>query len=194
MIRNPHTLEDSWWDGPQRFQWVNRNVITLVQHEDLNKFLKFFAPKRLGLDIGGAFWGTTRSTWSNEREPFTIKLNLVDSADVQARAENLPFLDETIGYIVSFHTFEHIKGEPRETLREWLRVLVPGGLMGIVMPDKRHFIHDLAIKEEGAVAYREMEPKEFPELFKDLNAEILFFDSRENNFDFDIVVRKKEKK
>ena len=40
MIRNPHTLEDSWWDGPERFQFVNRNVIAYIQNEDLFKFTK----------------------------------------------------------------------------------------------------------------------------------------------------------
>lgn len=190
MIRNPHTLEDSWWDGPERFQWVNRNVISQVQHEDLYKFLKTFAPNKMGLDVGGVLYESVRSSWSLEEAPFSLKLNLKDPADINARAENLPFPDETFGYIVSFHTFEHIKGEPQETVKEWLRVLVPGGLLGIVMPDKRHFLHNPEVTNEGAAAYHEMEPKEVLELFSGLDAEILLFDTRKNNFDFEIVGRK----
>lgn len=190
MIRNPHTLEDSWWDGPERFQWVNRNVISQVQHEDFYKFLKTFAPNKMGLDIGGVLYEDVRSSWSLEQKPFSLKLNLKDSADINARAENIPFPDETFGYIVSFHTFEHIKGEPQETVKEWLRVLAPSGLLGIVMPDKRHFLHNPEVVNEGAAAYHEMEPKELLELFSGLGVDILLFDTRQNNFDFEIVVRK----
>ena len=190
MIRNPHTLEDSWWDGPERFQWVNRNVISQVEHEELYKFVKMFAPNKIGLDIGGIVSNGVRSSWKGEGDPLSLKLNIGKDCDIQARAEFLPFRNKTIGYIISIHTFEHIKGDLKETLKEWFRVLVPGGLLGIAMPDKRFFLHNPEVTLEGLAAYRELEPKELLVLFSDLNVEILLFDSRQNNFDFDILVRK----
>jgi len=191
FVRNPHTFDDSWWDGPQRFQWVNRNVISQTQHEDMFKFIKAFAHNKIGLDIGG-LCGAKRSTWSIEEKPFALKLNLSSHSEICARAEKLPFQNEVIGYIVSFHTFEHIRGNPKETAKEWLRVLVPGGLLGISMPDKRFFLHNPEVVEDGDVAYHEMDPKELLDLFSNFNVEIMIFDSRKNNFDFDIIVRKKD--
>lgn len=192
MIRNPHTLEDSWWDGPERFQYVNRNAVSQVQQEDLYKYIKLFAPNKIGIDIGGAMDGGVRSTWQFEQEPFSLKLNIKHVAvDICARAENLPFKNESIGYIVSFHTVEHIKGDLFLTFQEWIRVLVPNGLIGIAMPNKKFFLHNPDVKNEGAAAYHEMEPLELYSIFKKFNnIDILLWNSRENNFDFDMVIKK----
>jgi len=193
MIRNPHTFEDTWWDGCERFQFVNRNVIAQIQHEDLYKFIKLFAPNKFGIDIGGETTNKkSRSTWQQEQEPLSLKVNIKqNAADVYARAEKLPFEDETIGYIVSFHTVEHIKGDLFLTFQEWLRVLVPNGLIGIVMPNKKYFLHNPEVKNEGDAAYHEMEPLELYSIFKKFNnIEILLFNSVENNFDCDIVIKK----
>ena len=196
MIRNPHTLEDSWWDGPERFQYVNRNVIAYIQNEDLFKFTKTFAPKQYGLHIGG--WVKDkgiigRANWIDELEPLTLLLDIDKNkkTDIYADAKCLPFPDGSLGYIVSFHVFEHIKEDLNKVLQEWLRVLMPGGLLALSMPDKRCFLHDPAQVEEGRAAYHEMTPAEAIRLFKDLNVDILLFNSRNNNFDFDILVRKK---
>lgn len=189
--RNPHTLEDSWWDGPSRFQWVNRNVVSIIQHEDLYKFVKAFAPNKYGLDIGGG--GKPRSSWELEEKPFSFKLNLDEGSDICARAENLPFKDRTLGYIVSFHTVEHIKGDLFLVFQEWLRVLASNGLIGIVIPNKKFFLHNPEVREDGLTTYHEMEPSELYLIFKKFdNIEILLFNTRENNFDFDIVIRKRD--
>ena len=195
MIRNPHTLEDSWWDGPERFQYVNRNVISQVQHEDLYKYIKLFAPNKIGIDIGGERSSDNgRSSWQLEKEPFSLKLNIKENAaDIYARAEKLPFKNETVGYIVSFHTVEHIRGDLLLTFQEWLRVLVPNGLIGIVMPNKKYFLHNAEEKEDGIYAYHEMEPLELYSIFKKIdNIDIILFNSRENNFDFDIIIKKRK--
>ncbi len=209
MIRNPHTLEDSWWDGPEYFQYVNRNVVAGIQTNDMCEYLKAFAPKGIGIDIGGSIdkeedralaeyvqdklladKGKGRSSFRFDSKPYILKVNISGECDIQARAENLPFLDESIAFIVSIHTVEHIKGDLRETFKEWFRVLVPNGLLGIVMPDKRHFLHDPKQTKEGVAAYRELEPNELLELFSGLSMKVLLFDSRKNNFDFDLIVRK----
>jgi len=193
MIRNLHTLENSWWDGPKRFQYVNRNVITQVQTEDMFKFIKTFAPSGVGVNVGGRIENDgTRSGWNLDSPPYILTVNIDKrvKCDIRARAERLPFLDESLAFIVSSHTVEHIRGDLKETFKEWFRVLKPNGLIGIVMPDKRHFLHDPQQTEDGIVAYREMESKELPKLFSDLSMETLLFDTRQNNFDFDLVLRK----
>ena len=194
MIRNLHTFEDSWWDGPERFQWVNRNAISQVQNEDLFKFIKLFAPIQYGLHIGGRYKdGGKRSNWESEKKPYTVLLNLKDICDVYADAAHLPYKDEIFGYIVSFHTFEHIKGNPLDILKEWFRVLVPGGLMSLTMPNKDLFLHNSDVIDDGKAAYHEMAPIEFYNLIQGLNdnIELILFNSRDNNFDFDVIMRKK---
>ena len=194
MIRNPHTLEDSWWDGPERLQYVNRNVISITQNEDLFKFVKLFAPIKKGLHIGGKYnVDGTRVNWAAETKPLAILLNIKENCDVSANATSMPFDDNTFGYIVSFHTFEHIKGNPIETLREWLRVLIPGGILAITMPNKDYFLHDPNVIEDGLAAYHEMNPAQFRDLLKNFNdvVDVLLMDSRDNKFDFDILIRKR---
>lgn len=57
-------------------------------------------------------------------------------ADVKADAGNLPFPDNSVTDIWASHILEHIE-PPRvqAVLREWLRVLVPGGTATIATPD-----------------------------------------------------------
>lgn len=57
-------------------------------------------------------------------------------ADVKADAGNLPFPDNSVTDIWASHILEHIP-PPRvqPVLKEWLRVLVPGGRAMIVIPD-----------------------------------------------------------
>jgi len=193
MIRNPHTLEDSWWDGPKRFQYINRNVASSIQTEDMFKYLKLFAPDGIMIDIGGSYLSNGKpSSWSAETKPYILKLNILsDNCDIKnTRAEILPFQNESVSLIVSAHTVEHIKGDLSATFKEWVRVLKFGGLIGIVMPNKKHFLHNTEVVEDGKKAYHELEPDELLKLFSELPVEILLFNSRQNNFDFEIIVRK----
>jgi predicted SAM-dependent methyltransferase len=57
-------------------------------------------------------------------------------ADIKADAGALPFDDNSVEEIWASHILEHIP-PPRvqAVLKEWLRVLIPGGLARIVIPD-----------------------------------------------------------
>lgn len=56
-------------------------------------------------------------------------------ADVCASGDNLPmFRDGQFDYVVSRHTLEHFQ-DPLKALEEWRRLLKPGGLLGLVLPD-----------------------------------------------------------
>ena len=191
LHRNPHSSDESWWDGPERFEYVNRNVVSKIQNEDLFKFIKILAPSKIGLNIGGLLKSGKRSNYCDEKPTYTKLLNIIEPCDIIARAEKLPFEDNSIGYIVSFHTLEHISGDIKDILSEWVRVLVPGGLIGISMPDKRYFLHDSNNTKDGVYAYNEMSPDELITICKELNnVKVLLFDDRKNNFDFDLIIRK----
>ena len=194
-IKNKHTQQDSWWDGPDRFQNVNRNCASQIQNEDLFKFVKAFSPTDLGLHIGGQMKNGINSVNKVQMHPYAVTLNIdntTSSPDIYARAENLPFKDESIGYVISFHVLEHIKGGPYNALSEWKRVLVPGGIIGLAMPDRRYFTHNNEENpEDGKVAYCEMNPSELIEICNKITGvKVLLFNNRLNNFDFDLILKK----
>jgi predicted SAM-dependent methyltransferase len=58
-------------------------------------------------------------------------------ADIQASGDDLHmFGDGDLDYVVSRHNLEHYV-DVVKTLREWRRVLRPGGIMAIIVPDER---------------------------------------------------------
>lgn len=58
-------------------------------------------------------------------------------ADYYGHACKLPFHDHTLEYVVSSHVLEHV-ANPVAALAEWYRVLRPGGMIYLVVPDRRH--------------------------------------------------------
>ena len=61
------------------------------------------------------------------------------------------------------------------------------------MPDKNHFLHDPNNKEDGIVAYNELSPEQLLKICKQIpNVQVLLFNDRWNNFDFDLILKKEE--
>ena len=57
---------------------------------------------------------------------------------LHASTDDLPFVgSSTIPWIVSNHGLEHTH-DPGKTLREWLRILKPGGIIAFVIPDEKY--------------------------------------------------------
>ena len=59
----------------------------------------------------------------------------------QRSFEDLPFKDETVTFVTSIDSIEHAK-DPFFAIQEWLRVLVPGGRIAMLVPDKRYVPSD----------------------------------------------------
>ena len=177
--------DTGWWDGPVRFKKVNRNVISWVQHETLFNIVSRLAEAgKIGADIGGP---TGRSI----EGIIDINLYRTHSNCIISRGERLPFKNESFDYLISSHTLEHIKNT-ESVFKEWLRVLKVGGLMVVVMPDKRHHLHDPNVVKDGEAAWSEMEPGELLNILKSIaNVDILSFNTFDNNFDFECVIKKK---
>lgn len=65
-----------------------------------------------------------------------IGVDLNPSADVVSDIRVLPFEDGSVDEIMAIHVLEHIyRWEVEDTLREWRRVLKPGGLLALELPD-----------------------------------------------------------
>ena len=82
----------------------------------------------LKLDIGSGF-AHGEDGWVGV-DPFSSE------ADVRAFMWDLPYEDNTVDEIFSSHSLEHIgKAQVPVTLREWFRVLKPGGKVTVRVPD-----------------------------------------------------------
>ncbi len=55
--------------------------------------------------------------------------------DIVAPGDDLPFKDETVDFVVSSHVIEHFY-DPIKTIKEWLRVIKPGGYVYMIVPHK----------------------------------------------------------
>src|SRR5687767_4328249 len=55
--------------------------------------------------------------------------------NVVALGDDLPFKDGTLDYVLSSHVIEHFF-DPIKALREWYRVIRPGGIIFIIAPHK----------------------------------------------------------
>ncbi len=74
----------------------------------------------------------------------------VRRADVRKR---IPFGDSAVSYIYSSHTFEHFTYEESSAVaRECLRVLQPGGILRIVVPDLGILVRDYLADTANSMA------------------------------------------
>jgi len=186
-VTKEHSTHDSWWDGPRNYSYVNRNVVSICQTNTIREFLFAFFKGKIGFDIGGP--GKINCAYG-------LDINFETARGINADGQCLPFKDNSIDFLISFHTLEHLP-DIKRALAEWIRTLKPEGLVFAIMPDKKYFSHSNdphIIKSLQAPS--EMEPVEMESILDGFldQIEILLFDSRKNNFDFDIVFRKKGEK
>ncbi len=83
-----------------------------------------------GLDVGCGFYKIHPGSVGLDRNPCT-------GADIIADGRRLPFPDESFDYVASIHSFLEM-WEPEGTIREWVRVIKPGGHRILLIEDKRH--------------------------------------------------------
>lgn len=103
---------------------------------------------------------------------------------------NLIFKNETIDGIIALHIWEHCE-DPVETLNEWLRVLKPGGRIGIVLPN---FMYCWSASNDN-FKYGHKWNTEQKIVLKLLNThfkhiKIIKFDSLKYKLSFDIILEK----
>ncbi|MCA1583661.1 MAG: class I SAM-dependent methyltransferase [Acidobacteria bacterium] len=114
------------------------------------------------------------------------------SVNVVTSADNLYlFRDETIDFISCIHSFEHYDN-PKDVLREWLRVLKVGGRIGIVVPDRHGLIPDIQLSTAHKFDY---DGPRFRALLTECcggcTIQILALDTLNNGWSIDLVLEKK---
>lgn len=86
------------------------------------------SPQCIGVDL----------TPGGQRGEFGVVRNQVSQADICSSGDDLPmFQDGELDFVVARHNLEHYV-DVIKTLREWKRVLRPGGTLALVVPDERH--------------------------------------------------------
>ena len=170
-----------WWDGPDRYQNVNRTVISQTQRDIFYQMIETLVGG-IGIDIGcgGNKFGSI------------LRIDLKSPCDIISRGEMLPIKNGCVDYVLSCHSLEHVPNT-EETIREWLRILKSGGYIGTIVPDKNYFLHDKSVIKDGEVARNEVSPDDMISILNKLpNIKILLFNTRHNNFDFEFLIKKEK--
>lgn len=97
---------------------------------------------------------------------------------------DLPFKDEVLDFVFCSHGLEHVP-DVEAALREWARVLKPGGYLCCVTPDRRYVYFEELDEYHGLLPY---EVRPLLERIPDL--EVVRFDTYQNQWAFDLVARK----
>jgi len=98
--------------------------------------------------------------------------------------------DATIPLITGNHVMEHLSGDLVTILRHWHTKLIPGGIVAQVIPDNA-YSDVFAMDPTHTHNYSSSEFKEFIlEEVKDIY-DIVEFDSFDNHFSFNVVLKKK---
>jgi predicted SAM-dependent methyltransferase len=66
------------------------------------------------------------------------------AAEIIARADAIPLPDGSVEEIMAIHLIEHVHPwEAPDLLREWFRLLMPGGLLVLELPDLMKFCRNI---------------------------------------------------
>ncbi len=110
-------------------------------------------------------------------------------ADLCFDAMDLPFRDGTLDFVFCSHGLEHMPS-PRSALREWARVLKPGGHLCCIVPDVRYVYFDDPDAPGGRI-YHGLEPDKIRPMLDNIGLDVLYYDTIRDNYVFDIVARRR---
>lgn len=179
-----------WWDGPSRFQYVNRNIVCWIQRETLFNMAKHLCSHekkeaKFGIEVGGP----------GGPEDYCLGLDVRQSGahnQIVADGNCLPFKTNSLDYILSTASIEHIPGDPVKIFQEWVRALRPGGMIVCMAPAlEKHGAHADHPEHPDWQAPNEYTTQQWKEIVKQIeDVEIVQIDTADNNMFLDIVLRK----
>ena len=106
-----------------------------LEHHPFQMLLSRVSPSARGLEIG-AHTNPVAGLFPFYTDAVVDFAGAAGRVDFLSDARALPLPDNTLDYLVSSHVLEHLP-DPLAALHEWHRVLRPGGLLYLVVPDKR---------------------------------------------------------
>ncbi|MCP4252939.1 MAG: methyltransferase domain-containing protein [Candidatus Scalindua sp.] len=133
-----------WWESMQlKETTTNRNLVNCYMTDDVHPERNVLFPlcQGKGIDVGCSHRKThpdaigvdiTRSGAVGSVGSATGKLS---KANIVTSGDQLDmFVDGELDYLVQRHNLEHYQ-DTVKTLQEWKRVVKPGGILGMVIPD-----------------------------------------------------------
>lgn len=107
---------------------------------------------------------------TNKTIPEAIGVDIREGVtDIAADIHSLPFEQYSADIIISRHSIEHLL-DPTKAMKEWIRVLKPGGKMVIILPDHEYIntMDDLYSRGQHLHAYTRESFCNFLSLFPEL--------------------------
>lgn len=114
-------------------------------------------------------------------------------ADVARDASDVSMFPESaFPFINSNHSLEHMPGDIVELLLRWTSRLRPNGILAMVLPDNAHFDVMASDKDhKNAWSATDFKPRVLGPLLARSSLELLEYDTLQNHFSFDVVLRKR---
>lgn len=158
--------------------------------------LEMCGPTDLGLDIG-SHRGLTPfcmhvDKFYDGKNPHPIYGGVI-SADVVVDGTQLEaiFPPNTFPYLCSNHSLEHMPGDIVELLSSWLRLLRPGGILAMVVPDNDYWpVLQSDPDHKNAWGHIDFLPRVLDPLLARGGVEIVEYNTLDNHYSFDVILRK----
>ena len=97
--------------------------------------------------------------------PNWVNIDEREPADLVLRVPPLPYHDRSVSEIYAGHFLEHLeRAEAAEFLDECWRVLEPGGLLGIMVPDTREVMRRYVLNEPAPAEFPAGHPRDLRDL------------------------------
>jgi hypothetical protein len=158
--------------------------------------LEMCGPLDLGLDIG-SHRGLTPfcmhlDKFYDGKTPHPIYGGVI-SADVVVDGTELDklFPPATFPYIASNHSLEHMPGDIPGLLWTWTRLLRPGGILAMVVPDNDYWdvLHSDS-DHKNAWGHVDFRPRVLDPLLAGGGVEVVEYDTLNNHYSFNVILRK----
>jgi predicted SAM-dependent methyltransferase len=119
--------------------WIyHKSRESALAHQIIGSHLK-------GIEIGGSAqspWGLntlnvdyTDDTTTTYKQAEIAYTGTYAKVDIIASGDHLPLVDNSVDFVINAHVIEHFY-DPIKALKEWFRVVRPGGYIFIIAPHK----------------------------------------------------------
>lgn len=105
----------------------------------------------------------------------------------------LPFTDGCFDFLISHHSLEHMQ-DTEWTLREWLRVVKPNGVLALVLPDAAYGGADNDRDHKASYSAEQFKKEVLDPLVEEGLIKIVEWNTFNNNFSMNAVLKKREQK
>ena len=101
----------------------------------------------------------------------------------------MPFTDNCFAFVISHHSLEHMN-DVDWTLREWVRIVKPDGILAIVMPDAA-YTTPMDKDHKRVFTAKEFKEEILDPMVEEGLISIYEYDTFNNSFSFNAVLVKK---